>query len=110
MPRSARGFVNDDASPIRIAAGYEAVLYEHDNFTGRSATILGDSNCIGVSHAGFDDVVTSIIVRRAAGTLSLSDDFNSISTDNWIFETGGWGSNGLVIEVRRDNPANYGCW
>ena len=130
----ARGFVNDDASSIRVAAGYEAVLYEHDNFTGRSATIRGDNSCIGVSNAGFNDIVTSIIVRRAAGNLVFSDDFNSINSANWTFETGGggWGnnelqyytggqnaaiqfdaaagSNVLVIEARRENPANYGCW
>ncbi|HSX49419.1 MAG TPA: family 16 glycosylhydrolase [Cellvibrio sp.] len=67
-------------------------------------------------------------------TLVFADEFNSINTANWTFETGGggWGNNErqyytagqnafiqndaqaggnvLVIEARRDNPANYNCW
>lgn len=67
-------------------------------------------------------------------TLVWSDEFNNINTANWTFETGGggWGnnelqyytngqnafiqndpqagSNVLVIEARRNNPANYSCW
>ncbi|RZA01406.1 MAG: glycosyl hydrolase family protein, partial [Moraxellaceae bacterium] len=63
-----------------------------------------------------------------------SDEFDSINSNVWTFETGGggWGnnerqyytggqnasiqydnaagSNVLVIEARRDNPANYSCW
>ena len=63
-----------------------------------------------------------------------SDDFNSINTATWSHEVGGdgWGnnereyytagknafiqfdsqadSNVLVLEARRDNPANYNCW
>ena len=71
-----------------------------------------------------------------AGGLNLvwSDEFNSINTGTWNHETGGggWGnnereyytagnnasvqfdaqanSNVLVLEARRDNPANYNCW
>ena len=130
----ARGFVNDDASSIRVASGFEAVLYEHDNFAGRSVTIRGDNSCIGVAHPGFNDTVSSIVVRKAAGNLVFSDNFDSINTSNWTFETGGggWGnnelqyytggqnafvqfdaaagSNVLVLEARRDNPGNYNCW
>ena len=67
-------------------------------------------------------------------SLVWADEFNSINTANWTFETGGggWGnnerqyytngnnafvqfdnqagSNVLVLEARRDNPANYNCW
>ncbi len=67
-------------------------------------------------------------------TLVWSDEFNSINTANWTFETGGggWGNNELqyytngqnafiqndaqaggnvlVIEARKNNPSNYGCW
>lgn len=66
--------------------------------------------------------------------LVFADEFNNINTANWTFETGGggWGnnerqyytggqnayvqydtqagSNVLVLEARRDNPANYNCW
>ncbi len=67
-------------------------------------------------------------------SLVWADEFNSVNTANWTFETGGggWGnnerqyytngnnafvqfdnqagSNVLVLEARRDNPANYNCW
>ena len=67
-------------------------------------------------------------------TLVWADEFDSINTANWNHEVGGggWGNNELeyytsgqnvfvqfdaaagsnvaVLEARRDNPANYGCW
>ncbi|MEN0037822.1 MAG: family 16 glycosylhydrolase [Cellvibrio sp.] len=130
----ARGFVDNDMSSLRVAAGYEAVLYQNDNFTGASRVVTGDDDCL--NNEGFNDNVTSVIVRAASTTrpLVFADEFNSINTANWTFETGGggWGnnerqyytggqnafiqydnqvgSNVLVLEARRDNPANYNCW
>jgi beta-glucanase (GH16 family) len=69
-----------------------------------------------------------------ARELVWADEFDRIDPSNWTFETGGggWGnselqyytngnnatiqfdstagSNVLVIEARRENPGNYGCW
>lgn len=129
----ARGFVNDDASSLQVTPGYEAVLYQNDNFTGASIVVNSTNNCLVAQ--GFNDVVTSIVVRPAAtSNLLWSDEFNSINLNNWTFETGGggWGnnelqyytngqnasiqfdgaagSNVLVIEARSGNPANYSCW
>lgn len=130
----ARGFVNNDASSIKVAAGYEAVLYQDDNFGGASTIVKGDTNCL-VSR-GFNDNISSLIVRKATTTKTptWSDEFDGINTNSWSFETGGggWGnselqyytngnnayiqydnqagSNVLVLEARRENPANYGCW
>mgnify|MGYP000648691261 CR=1 FL=1 len=63
-----------------------------------------------------------------------SDEFDTIDSNNWTFETGGWGwgnqelqyytggdnafiqydsevdSNVLVLEARQDNPQGYECW
>jgi len=74
------------------------------------------------------------IVPNTTRTLVWSDEFDSINSSNWSFETGGggWGnnereyytagqnasiqydsqagSNVLVLEARKENPANYGCW
>ena len=74
------------------------------------------------------------VVSAGTGGLTWSDEFNSINTGTWNHETGGggWGnnereyytsgqnafiqfdaqagSNVLVLEARRDNPANYNCW
>lgn len=132
---NARGFVNDDASSIRVSAGYEAVLFQNDNFTGASAIVKGDNSCIGSTFAGFNDTVTSVIVRPVTtNNVTWSDEFDTINTNTWNFETGGGGfgnnereyytngqnafiqydgaagSNVLVIEARKDNPANYNCW
>lgn len=59
------GFVNDDASSIQVAAGYEAVLYQHDNFTGSSIVVTGNDNCF--VNENFNDVASSIITRTAGG-------------------------------------------
>jgi predicted chitinase len=60
------GFRNDDASSLRVAPGYEAVLYEHDNFTGASVVISGDTNCL--VGAGFNDRASSMIVRTSGAS------------------------------------------
>lgn len=56
------GFVNDDASSMRVADGYEVVLYQHDNFTGNQVVISGDDNCL--VNEGFNDDVSSVVVRK----------------------------------------------
>src|SRR5690606_30573233 len=129
----ARGMVNDRVSSIQVAPGYEAVLYMNDNFTGSSITVTADDGCL--DNEGFNDVLTSIVVRQASSSnLVWADEFDSINSANWTFETGGggWGnnelqyytngqnsfiqydaaagSNVLVIEARQNNPSNYNCW
>lgn len=58
---NSMGSRNDQISSIRVAAGYEAVLFEHWNFTGASVTIRGDNSCI----SNFNDNASSMIVRTA---------------------------------------------
>lgn len=58
---NSMGSRNDAISSIRVAAGYEAVLFEHWNFTGASVTIRGDNSCI----SNFNDNASSMIVRTA---------------------------------------------
>lgn len=129
----ARGFVNDNASSLQVQPGFEAVLFEHHDFTG--ASIVVSANESNLKNRSFNDITSSIIVRRATpGNLAWADEFNSIDFNNWTFEVGGggWGnnelqyytngqnasiqydsaagSNVLVIEARQENPANYNCW
>lgn len=61
----SRGFVNDDASSLRVSSGYEAVLYADDNFTGASVVKFADDSCL--VDDGFNDRVTSIVIRTAGG-------------------------------------------
>ncbi len=132
----AHGFVNDDASSMQVAPGYEAVLYQHDNFTGSSIVKTGNDGCL--VNEGFNDYVSSIVIRRQGGGsgggsgATWSDEFDSINLNTWTFETGGggWGnselqyytngnnasiqydssagSNVLVIEARQEGGNN--CW
>lgn len=53
------GARNDAISSIRVAAGYEAVLYENWDFSGASVTVSGDNTCL----SNFNDRASSIIVR-----------------------------------------------
>ncbi len=62
---AASGFINDDASSVRVAPGYEAVLYQHDNFGGTSIVVRGDDNCL--VNEGFNDVASSAIIRPVSG-------------------------------------------
>ncbi|MBW8683799.1 T9SS type A sorting domain-containing protein [Chitinophaga rhizophila] len=42
----ARGVVNDDISSLKVANGYEALLYQHDNFGGDVYLFRGDFACL----------------------------------------------------------------
>jgi hypothetical protein len=42
----ARGVVNDDISSLRVGSGYEAILYQHDNFGGDAYVFRGDFACL----------------------------------------------------------------
>lgn len=125
-----KGFVNDDASSIKVAAGYEAVIYQDAGFVGTSIVVRGDNSCL----SNFNDKASSVIIRKIATAPTWADEFDTINSGTWTFETGGggWGnnereyytagqnasiqydaqagSNVLVIEARKENPANYNCW
>ncbi|ACE85809.1 glycoside hydrolase family 19 protein [Cellvibrio japonicus] len=60
---TALGARNDQVSSIRVAAGYEAVLFENWDFSGASVTVRGDSSCL----SNFNDRTSSIIVRATTG-------------------------------------------
>lgn len=60
---ATKGFVNNDASSIKVTAGYEAVLYKDDNFAGESTVISADETCL--VDKNFNDQVSSVIVRKA---------------------------------------------
>ncbi|RYZ95049.1 MAG: DUF4832 domain-containing protein, partial [Moraxellaceae bacterium] len=65
------GFLNDDASSIQVNTGYEVVLYEHDNASGKTLTKNASDNCL-VDEA-FNDSVSSLTVRSTAGSSSSSN-------------------------------------
>jgi hypothetical protein len=61
---NARGILNDDISSLRVNGGYEAVLYENDNYGGATLTVTGDNSCLVGN--GWNDRASSIRLRSAA--------------------------------------------
>ncbi|WP_341938387.1 family 16 glycosylhydrolase [Marinimicrobium sp. C2-29] len=108
------------SSPIALPAG------EH---TVRVNVQSGDFNLNWLRFETVDDDDGGDSTQPA-----WSDEFDTIDTDNWAFETGGqgWGnqelqyytdgdnayieydvqvdSNVLVLEARQENPAGFNCW
>jgi hypothetical protein len=102
----------------------------------RTVTLNAGNYSLGVyaQTAGWNFNWIEVVPSSGGPSLVWSDDFNSINTGTWNHETGGggWGnnereyytagqnasiqfdaqanSNVLVLEARRDNPANYNCW
>lgn len=79
----ARGVVNDDISSLKVASGYEAILYKDDNFGGEAYLFRGDFSClVDLSLNGaplnLNDWTSSIVIQpstakaaaaRTSGTL-----------------------------------------
>jgi hypothetical protein len=58
----AAGGVNNDASSIRIPAGFSVTLFTGNNQTGRSVTLTRDNSCfVGIN---FNDVLSSMRISR----------------------------------------------
>lgn len=66
---NARGILNDDISSLRVNAGYEAVLYENDNYGGAIITITGDNSCLVA--AGWNDRTSSIRLRATSAPQTI---------------------------------------
>jgi hypothetical protein len=54
------GVGNDKLSSIRIPAGLKVTLYEHDSYSGRSATFTSNSSCLP---ADWNDQASSLVVE-----------------------------------------------
>lgn len=65
----AKGFRNDDLSSLKVASGYEAILYADDNFKGTTRTITSDTAWIG---SDYNDVMSSIVVRKKTEVTTTS--------------------------------------
>lgn len=67
------GVRNDDLSAIRVNAGYEVIAYEHAGFRGRSITFRSNDKCL--VNNGFNDVISSVVVRKAAHQVAKAQVF-----------------------------------
>ncbi|WP_331352891.1 glycoside hydrolase family 19 protein [Cellvibrio sp. UBA7671] len=61
---TSMGARNDAISSVKVAAGYEAVLFDNWDYSGASVVVSGDNTCL----SNFNDRTSSIIVRPATNT------------------------------------------
>jgi len=80
------GILNDDISSLRVAQGFQAILYQDDNFTGTSTVITSDSSCLNTT---WNDKVSSIrILANGVTTLGnqtffLQNRNSGLNMDVW---------------------------
>lgn len=73
----AKGFWNDDLSSLKVADGYQAILYADDNFQGETRTITSDTSWIGND---FNDVMSSIKVMKKTEPVTPAPTQPSVDT------------------------------
>jgi hypothetical protein len=100
---AAAGMANDDISSIKVAAGYQAVLYQHADFVGFAGVHVGDHSClvnsaVGRTSGSWNDDATTLRIQPIVG--------------NGNFELKNVGSN-RCIDVNTgsmENNANIQLW
>ncbi|WP_232735278.1 RICIN domain-containing protein [Flavobacterium sp. 5] len=99
------GILNDDISSLRITQGFQAILYQDDNFTGASTVINSDNSCL---NATWNDKVSSIrILANGVTTLGnqtffLQNRNSGLNMDVWNASL----SNGANIAQGTVNTGN----
>jgi predicted carbohydrate-binding protein with CBM5 and CBM33 domain len=53
---------NDRISSVKVASGYQVVLYQHTNFGGTTVKLTGDN--ANLSNVGFDNTTSSFVVSK----------------------------------------------
>ncbi|WP_428232353.1 RICIN domain-containing protein [Flavobacterium sp.] len=99
------GVLNDDISSLRITQGFQAILYQDDNFTGGSTVINSDNSCLNTT---WNDKVTSIrVIANGVTTLGnqtffLQNRNSGLNMDVWSASL----SNGANIAQGTPNSGN----
>lgn len=99
------GVLNDDISSLKVAQGFQAILYQDDNFTGASTVINSDNSCLNTT---WNDKVTSIRIL-ANGTTTLGNQTFYLQNRNSNLYMDVWGaslSNGAAINQGALNSGN----
>jgi hypothetical protein len=99
------GVLNDDISSLKVAKGFQAILYQDDNFTGASTVINSDNSCLNTT---WNDKVSSIRIL-ANGTTTLGNQTfflqnrnSNLNMDVWNAST----ANGANVAQGTINGAN----
>jgi len=99
------GVLNDDISSLKVAQGFQAILYQDDNFTGASTVINSDNACL---NATWNDKVTSIRILANGVTILNNQTFylqnrnSNLYMDVWNANL----SNGAAINQGALNSGN----
>jgi hypothetical protein len=101
------GVRENDISSIRVASGYEVVLYEQDNFRGRSIVMKGNKSCFVGN--GFNDAVSSLIVRRAGSDSPPKDNPSDGDSDDTSDCGTPWRSANLTNYESYPDPGSEEC-
>ncbi len=99
------GVLNDDISSIKVAQGFQAILYQDDNFTGASTVINSDNACLNTT---WNDKVTSIRIL-ANGVTTLNNQTFYLQNRNSNLYMDVWNanlSNGAAINQGALNSGN----
>lgn len=96
---NALGILNDDISSLKITAGYKVTLYQNDNFTGSTLTLIGDDDCL-VDNT-WNDLTTSLKVEtNSFSTVIQAESYTYMSgVDVEATTDGGGGQNVGWIEA-----------
>lgn len=73
----AAGGLNDDASSLQIAPGYQVTLFQNAGFSGTSIVLTGNVPCLVTQN--FNDVLSSMIVSPISNSSSSNTPISSSS-------------------------------
>ncbi|QOG00636.1 beta-1,3-glucanase family protein [Flavobacterium sp. MDT1-60] len=99
------GVLNDDISSLKVTKGFQAILYQDDNFTGASTVINSDNSCLNTT---WNDKVTSIRIL-ANGTTTLGNQTFFLQNRNSNLNMDVWNAsnaNGANVAQGTVNGAN----
>jgi GH18 family chitinase len=99
------GILNDDISSLKITQGFQAILYQDDNFTGASTVINSDNSCLNTT---WNDKVTSVRII-ANGTTTLGNQTFYLQNRNSGLNMDVWNAssaNGANVAQGTPNTSN----
>lgn len=102
----AGGALNDDITSFSVPAGFEVLMYEHDNFAGASTTRTATQGWIG---GDWNDRVSSVIINHTAGDGLSAEYFNGMNFNTFRFSRDdeainfNWGNGSPDYRVNTDS-------
>ncbi|HVJ21963.1 MAG TPA: carbohydrate-binding protein [Polyangiaceae bacterium] len=101
-PLASLGLADNALSSIKVAAGYQAVLYNDDNFAGYANVVTGDTACLTnttmgrIDNTNWNDKVTSVRIQPmiAEGNYILKN----VGTNKCADVAGGTMGDGVNIQ------------